>query len=228
MRIGDNIVNEFNEFSVNYTDDMINCVPHYLKLLSSFTEDLPEDFTPQYILDLGCGNGNVTSRLLELFPKSNFVLLDASQEMINLCRMRFEGYTVEYITSYFNDFRFKDDHYDMITAGFSLHHCDSKEKQILFRKINKSLKKGGIFGYSDLMVNKNKPEHLKLLKEWSNFVHKSFPDGEKWEWLMEHYDKFDRPDSYNHQIKWLKQAGFKNIRLTTKESYWVHLRAIKE
>ena len=77
--------------------------PHYLKLLSSFTEDLPEDLTPQYILDLGCGNGNVTSRLLELFPKSNFVLLDASQEMINLCRMRFEGYTVEYITSYFND-----------------------------------------------------------------------------------------------------------------------------
>lgn len=228
MRIGENIVSEFDEFAFNYTNDMIQCVPHYLKLLSSFVEDLPEDFTPENILDLGCGNGNVTSGLLKLFPEASYKLLDASHQMIYLCRKRFKGFTVEYITSYFKDYKFRDNIYDLITAGFSLHHCDSGEKKMLFQSIYRSLKIGGVFGYSDLMIDKNKPEHLKLLKEWRTFVFKGFPDGEKWKWLMEHYDEFDKPDAYNDQVNWLKQAGFKNIRLTTKESHWIHLRAIKE
>lgn len=227
MKIKDNIAGEFNEFSKNYTNDMIRCVPHYLRLMSSFTEHLPVDFAPKYILDLGCGNGNVTFRLLQLFPKSNFTLLDASQEMINLCKAQFKAYQIEYIESYFKDYKFKDDNYDLITAGFSLHHCDSEEKKILFRSINRSLKKGGIFACSDLMINKNKPEHLMLLSKWKSFVYEGFPDGEKWKWLMEHYDEFDKPDDYNDQIQWLKEAGFKDIRLPTQKSYWTHIQAIK-
>ena len=227
MKIKDSVANEFNEFSKNYTNDMIRCVPHYLELMSSFTDHLPEDFAPKNILDLGCGNGNVTFRLLQLFPESNFVLLDASQEMINLCKAQFKAYKVEYIQSYFKNYEFKDDYYDLITAGFSLHHCDSEEKKTLFQRINKSLKKGGIFSCSDLMINKNTPEHLKLLNTWRTFVHESFPDGEKWEWLMEHYDEFDKPDDYNDQIKWLKEAGFEDIKLPTKEDNWIHFQAIK-
>lgn len=206
---------------------MIGCVPHYLKLISSFTDYLPKKFIPKNILDLGCGNGNVTSRLLQLFSESNFTLLDASQEMINLCKVRFKNYKVEYIKSFFKDYCFKDNYYDLISAGFSLHHCNSNEKKSLFQNINKSLKKGGVFSYSDLMINKNKPEHLKLLYDWELFVYESFPNGEKWEWLMEHYNEFDKPDDYNDQIKWLKEAGFKNISLPTKKGYWVHIQTVK-
>ena len=206
---------------------MIRCVPHYEKLMSFFTEYLPKNFSPKNILDLGCGNGNVTSRLLQLFPDSNFTLLDASQEMINLCKEQFKAYNVEYVESYFKDYKFNDNHFDLITAGFSLHHCNSEEKKILFLSINKSLKKSGMFSCSDLMINKNKPEHLVLLKKWKSFVYESFPDGEKWEWLMEHYDAFDKPDDYNDQIKWLNDAGFKDVRLPTNDSWWAHIQAIK-
>lgn len=228
MRIKDNIANEFNEFSKNYTNDMVGCVPHYLKLMSFFTGYFPQDFAPKNILDLGCGNGNVTSRLIQLFPESNFTLLDASQEMINLCKELFKGYHVDYVDSYFKDYKFQNEHYDLIAAGFSLHHCSSEEKIILFQSINRSLKKGGIFVCSDLMINKNKPEHSVLLNKWKSFVHESFPDGEKWEWLMEHYSEFDKPDDYNDQVQWLRQAGFKDIRIPTGESHWAHIQAIKD
>lgn len=227
MKIKDNIASEFNEFSKNYTNDMIRCVPHYLKLMSSFTKYLPQDFAPKNILDLGCGNGNVTSRLLQLFPESYFTLLDASQEMINFCKEQYKAYQVEYFESYFKDYKFDDEHYDLITAGFSLHHCNPEEKKVLFKSIFRSLKKGGIFSYCDLMINKSKPAHLKLLNEWKTFVYKSFPDGEKWKWLMEHYDEFDKPDDYNDQIQWLKEAGFKDIRLPTKKNYWAYIQVIK-
>ncbi len=227
MRIRDNIENEFNVFSKDYTSDMMGCVPHYSKLVSAFTSCLPKNFIPKHILDLGCGNGNVTSKILQLFPESNFTLLDASQEMITICKSRFKSYKVEYVKSYFNDYRFKSDYYNLITAGFSLHHCDSEEKKSLFIHIYKSLKRGGIFSFSDLMVNRSKLEHSKLLKEWEAFVNRNFPDGEKWKWLMEHYNEFDKPDDYNDQIKWLQDAGFTIINLPFKEDYWINIQAVK-
>ncbi len=227
MRIKMNIESEFNMFSKNYTSDMVGCVPHYLKLLSAFTTHLPENFTPKYILDLGCGNGNVTYKLLQFYPKSNFTLLDASEEMINLCKTRFKTYKIEYVKSYFNDYIYKSDYYNFITAGFSLHHCNSEEKKSLFKSIYKSLKKGGIFSFSDLMIHKKKPEHSKLLKNWEVFVNGNFPDGEKWKWLVEHYKEFDKPDDYSDQIQWLKEAGFSITNLPFKENYWKHIQAIK-
>ena len=227
MRIEDNIENEFNMFAKDYTSDMVGCVPHYSKLILAFTSFLPVDFKPKRILDLGCGNGNVTCKLLQLFPDSNFIILDASQEMINLCKSRFITSKIKFVKSYFKDFKFVDDYYDMITAGFSLHHCDSEEKKSLFKTIYSSLKKGGIFSFSDLMINKNSPEHSRLLKEWGDFVNENFPDNEKWNWLMEHYNEFDKPDDFNDQIQWLKEAGFTIINLPFKKNYWIHIQAIK-
>jgi len=135
MKIKDTIANEFNEFSGNYTQDMMGCVPHYLFLLSSMTQELPPNFNPKAILDLGCGNGNVASNLLQIFPNAEYTLLDASLEMIALCKLRFKQFQVVYVASYFNDFSFTSETYDMVTAGFSLHHCDSAEKKQLFKEI---------------------------------------------------------------------------------------------
>ncbi len=228
MKIKDNIADEFSEFSKNYTHDMIGCVPHYLKLMSCFTQALPKEFSPKSILDLGCGNGNVTAKLLQAFPNTNYTLLDASQEMLNLCQQQFKDYNIKYTASYFQDYDFKTANYDLIVAGFSLHHCDSEEKKTLFKKIYRSLKKDGIFSYTDLMISKDNPKHSILLDDWQLFVDSNFPDGEKWKWLMEHYNEFDKPDNFKDQIKWLKGAGFTEIEITTRKDYWMHLQAVKD
>lgn len=218
---------EFDEFSKDYTSDMVRCVPQYLKLVSSFVENLPENFNPTSILDLGCGNGNITAQLLSCFPNSNFTLVDASTEMIQLCRKKFRDYNITYSHNYFQDFEFNAEKYDMIVAGFSLHHLTNKEKRSIFKKIHAALRKGGIFSYSDLMINKTNPNHPKLLEEWGNFVNSHFPNGEKWEWVMEHYKEYDKPTDYQLQLEWLKEAGFKNIQIPFKKGYWVYLQAVK-
>ena len=61
MKIKETLSAEFDRFSNTCTEDMIRCVPHYLKLLSSLTGNLPEDFSAARIPNLGCGNGNVTA-----------------------------------------------------------------------------------------------------------------------------------------------------------------------
>jgi len=227
VNIQDNIANEFNEFSKNYTSDMIGCVPYYLDLVSCFTENLPNDFNPQYILDLGCGNGNISGHILQKFPDAIYTLVDASREMIELCQKKFSNYNVSCIESYFQNFSFKEAKYDLVVAGFSLHHCNSKEKKELFKKIFASLKKSGIFACSDLMISKDNSEHSKLNDRWKSFVHKTFPNGGKWEWLMEHYNEFDKPDDLKDQLRWLQQIGFRNIDVRVYENYWGHFRAKK-
>ncbi len=227
MKIGETIAIEFNAFSKNYTNDMIGCVPHYLSLISSFTKHLPNNFNPKSILDLGSGNGNVTAQLISYFPNATFTLVDASTEMINLCRNQFKGYDFIYANKYFKDFLFKEENYDLIVAGFSLHHCDENEKQSIFKNINTSLKKGGIFLYSDLMISKTNPNHSVLLKQWKEFVNNNFSDEKKWTWLMEHYEAFDKPTDYLVQIEWMRNAGFINIQIPFQEEYWTLLQAVK-
>ncbi|MEZ4858412.1 MAG: class I SAM-dependent methyltransferase [Flavobacteriaceae bacterium] len=227
MKIATNIALEFDAFSANYTEDMINCVPFYEKLLRSFTKTLPVGFVPQRILDLGCGNGNVTAQLLHAFPESHFELLDASQQMIDLCKNRFLGKSINYHPTFFNEFPFPESEFDLITAGFSIHHCNTEEKKALFKKIYNSLKPNGVFGICDLMIDKNSNEHPKLLEDWKLFVSKNYPDDEKWKWLMEHYNAFDKPDALQNQLLWLQEVGFTSIEPTVYDQYWVYIRAIK-
>jgi tRNA (cmo5U34)-methyltransferase len=227
MKTANTIALEFNDFSKNYTNDMIGCVPHYLSLISSFCNQFPDNFNPTSILDLGSGNGNVTAQLIPYFPNATFTLVDASAEMINLCRNQFKEYDVVFVNAYFKDFLFEEGNYDLVVAGFSLHHCDDPEKQSLFKNIHTSLKKGGIFSYTDLMISKTNPDHEMLLIKWKEFVNNNFLDGKKWTWLMEHYEAFDKPTDYKVQIKWMTNTGFSDIQIPFRNEYWTHLQAVK-
>ncbi|TRO66843.1 class I SAM-dependent methyltransferase [Christiangramia sabulilitoris] len=227
MKNDKNIALEFNEFSKNYTNDMIRCVPRYLDLVSSFGKYFPAGFKPEKILDLGCGNGNTTAQLLAQFPDAAYTLVDASKEMLEICRNQFQDFDMSYSNSYFEEFQFEHNQYDLITAGLSLHHCRNKERQIVFSKIHSSLRESGIFAYSDLMISKTNPDHPALLQEWGAYVNSNFPDGEKWAWVMDHYATFDNPTDYKLQLKWLNNAGFSSIEIPFRDGYWIYLQAEK-
>ena len=175
MKVKDSIAAEFDQFSGNYTEDMTKCVPHYPKLLSCFCDCLPDDFSPDAILDLGCGNGNVTALLLKEFPHAHYTLLDASAEMLALCKQRFSWNNVTCIERYFRDYDFPRCRFDLITASFSLHHLDSGEKQWIFPILFDALKPGGLFTCSDLMISKQHDQYETLCEEWRLFVDSHFP-----------------------------------------------------
>ena len=115
----------------------------------------------------------------------------------------------------------------MVVAGFSLHHCDANDKQALYKKIYTALNPGGMFGYSDLMIDRTQPEHETLLRDWKQFVLQNYPNEEKWEWLMEHYAAYDQPECLETILSWLKEAGFTIIEPFVFENYWVYVKAKK-
>jgi len=227
MKLQANIAEEFNEFSKNYTDDMVKVVPHYLKLLEQFILDMPADFKPKHILDLGCGNGIITGKLLPIFPRAHYTFLDASHKMLDICKAQFGMENKTYVESYFQDYHFPKNEIDMVVAGFSIHHCKADEKQLIFKDIFSTLKPKGILAYSDLMVDRDAEEHETLLQFWKGFVNKNPSDQESWDWLMDHYQTYDHPDSLINQLKWLTNAGFGDFKITVYDKYWVHLKAFK-
>lgn len=226
-RTQDDLSKEFDVFSANYTEDMIKCVPYYLDLLNAFKLDYPPQFAPKTILDLGCGNGNVTSQLIEKYPKASYTLVDASQDMLDLCKKRFVDTNVNFVRSYFNDFNFFANSYDLVVGGFSLHHCHTADKKYLFIEIYKALAPGGIFGVSDLMISKEHEEHERVKSKWKTFVTGNYPNDEKWKWIMEHYAEYDNPDNLIEQTQWLIDLGFEIHHTVVKDKYWVHFKARK-
>lgn len=226
-RVKEDIAKEFDAFSSDYTSDMIRCVPHYLNLVEYQTRRLPADFRPARILDLGCGNGNLSVELSALYPKASYILADISEEMLRLSLQRMECFATEVQLKSFDQLEFEDASLDLVVAGFSLHHVPAEQKRAVFDKMARWLRKGGIFAYGDLMINKSQAEHISLLIEWESFVLGNYPDEEKWLWLMEHYDNFDSPDNFYDQIQWLEKAGFSSVRIAWQESYWTCLYAVR-
>ena len=226
-KVQPNIALEFDEFSGDYTRDMINCVPHYEQLMHTLVEALPENFLPLKILDMGCGNGNVTAITLKTFPNAKYHLIDASSEMIRICQSRFQDVDIDFWEGYFENFQYDHKPYDFVTASFSFHHIDSEEKQKVFQEIYNALNPGGILAMSDLMISKSSESHSDLIEEWSEFIMSNNEDEEKLKWIMEHYEAFDKPDHYEDQISWLKDAGFSKVKIAWREGFWVSLQAKK-
>ncbi len=226
-RVKENIALEFDEFSGDYTRDMTNCVPHYLRLMDAIVESIPNSFKVSKVLDLGSGNGNLSARLMQRFQEAEYTLVDASPEMLKICRNRFPEARLQLFEGYFDQFSYQDAPYDLAVASFSFHHIGSREKEEIFSKIYETLRPGGILAMCDLMISKDHPDHPLLLNEWDLFVNSNNEDPEKWVWIMEHYDAFDRPDHFDDQIRWLQQAGFTDVSIPWKKGYWMTLKAVK-
>jgi tRNA (cmo5U34)-methyltransferase len=218
----------FDEMSNQYTDIMDQMVPHYRKLITSMLELLPANFHPVRVLDLGCGNGNVSTLSMVLFPNAKHHLVDASEDMISACNERFKGRSATYEQCLFQSMELKADTYDLVIAGFSLHHLETNEKKLFFNRLFPAMTKQGIFTCADLFINKEDEEHEMLLKAWQKFVFSKGRSIEDWDWLINHYDAYDRPNKYADQEDWLLNAGFARVELSWSDGHWGCFHAYKQ
>ena len=127
----------------------------------------------------------------------------------------------------FQDLDLQGSAYDLVLAGFSLHHLESEDKKGLFRTLQSAIGSGGVFACADLFVDKQSDEHEALLAEWENFSLGSGRSKEDWEWLMDHYNRYDRPDAFDDQREWLLEAGFSTVSMSWNQGHWGCFHAFK-
>ncbi|MGH2957246.1 MAG: class I SAM-dependent methyltransferase [Solirubrobacterales bacterium] len=103
-------------------------VPRYDELQEAAVAAIP--FAPDRVLELGMGTGETTRHLLEAYPDSWVVGLDASPEMVFRLRQEYDDVQLARIED-----PLPDGPWDLVISVLSVHHLTDDQKQLLFRRV---------------------------------------------------------------------------------------------
>lgn len=103
------------------------------------------------VLDLGCGTGMQTIKLLEKCPNAKILALDVSAEMLSIYNNKLSAYNADIETKNLSifDYEYPNDTFDYIIATEMMHHFTASEKEYIYKKINLSLKTKGLYIEAD-------------------------------------------------------------------------------
>jgi SAM-dependent methyltransferase len=127
------------------------------------------DFQDKNVLDLGCGYGWHCIYAKEQGAK-NVIGIDLSKKMIDKAKENSKELSIEYYQMPVENIEFKNEQFDIVFSSLTFHYIQDLE--VVFRKINKFLKKGGSFVFSmEHPVFTSKAEQDWFKDEKGNLLH---------------------------------------------------------
>jgi tRNA (cmo5U34)-methyltransferase len=188
------------------------------------------------ILDIGCGAGNYTLKLLEQLKAVgnsmavDCTLVDLSQPMLERARSRVSQATAGNIELKQGDIReltLADDCFDVVVAAAVLHHLrDEAEWRAVFAKIFHALKPGGSFWISDLIEHSTTAVQTLMWKRYGDYL-KGFKGPEYRDQVYAYIEQEDTPRPLMFQIDLLRSVGFGEVEILHKNSCFAAFGAIK-
>jgi tRNA (cmo5U34)-methyltransferase len=171
----------------------------------------------RHIMDLGCGGGNYAVKVASLFPNIDCTLVDISSNMLKTAHKRVTEISSGNTTTMQGDYReleLGENHFDIITAGTTLHHLRGNEEwELVFGKIYRALKPGGSFWINDIVISETEEINDMMLSGWLSILKKQLSESEV-EMYMNRYESEDTPRTLTFQLELMKKTGFtKNILL---------------
>jgi tRNA (cmo5U34)-methyltransferase len=143
----------FGRMVDDYDSLIRRAVPRYDEMTDLLVAHLPPG--PTRILELGCGTGNLTLRLIEKYPGAEVVTVDAAAEMTRITMSRIaskhpETTRVRAVTARFEDVAFAPEEFDLVTSCMSLHHV--RDKAPLYARMSSWLRPRGTIAFADQLL----------------------------------------------------------------------------
>ncbi|WP_321495492.1 class I SAM-dependent methyltransferase [uncultured Desulfobacter sp.] len=223
---------EFIEFYRNSANVIMlerqRCIEILIQVLSLHFPNL----TGLSILDLGCGDGEISSNIIKQSNSCNFTLLDASEEMLSKAKERLGNSSIVYTHMSFEDYFEKnseDSKYDIVVSANAIHHLDYIGKSEIFTQIYKELKLGGAFVNIDPVEPPSSYSEKIQFGIWKNSMNETIKKTGR----NEEVGKYDHiPSKYKNnlenkpsglwdQLKALEQSGFRDVDCFYKYSIFV-------
>lgn len=184
----------------------------------------------QRMLDVGCGGGNFTLKLLQRLANLDVTLIDLSRPMLDRATKRISQATAGRITAHQGDVRDIDldaGRFDILIASAVLHHLRGPEEwEAVFAKFHRWLRPGGsvwIFDYIEhdipavqAVMHERYRQHLARAKG------EAFRDN-----LLAYIAKEDSPRSLTFQLDLLRRTGFVRIDVLHKNGTFAAFGAVK-
>jgi SAM-dependent methyltransferase len=156
---------------------------------------LPE--SPLTVLDLGCGDGRLAALVLEHRSSvENVLAVDSSPAMLSHARDRFDGdHRVQLREWSLEDPLTPLGSFDVVVAGFSIHHVEDERKRELFREVAGQLTDDGVFANLEVVASATPELHRQFLA----LIGRADDDPE------------DRLAPVESQLLWMREAGLAQV-----------------
>jgi len=214
----DRIKRHFEEEAREYDGIILKLIPHYPHMLEALVSVIPFDATaPICVIDLGCGTGTISLRVLAAFPNARVTCLDLAQNMVEMARIKLaQRPHVRYLVGDFNAFVF-DAEYDVAVSSLALHHLmTNADKQGFYRQIYDALAPGGVFFNADVVLGSSEALQAMYMQKWQAFMLQNVSRDEiEHTWLPKYYDE-DRPAKLTDHLAWLAEVGFADVDVVWK------------
>jgi ubiquinone/menaquinone biosynthesis C-methylase UbiE len=195
----------------NYDDIAELSLPNYREGHALISQILREGYpAASRALDLGTGSGETVLSIIRSSPQARITCVDAFPEMLELARRQLAGF-LDRLDLVLSDLlaycETTEARFDVVTAGFCIHHLESTDKQRLFVAIARILSPGGVFLMFDHMcfkqavlktIGRRTTEHFLMAHLADEMIRR--------EWLA-HWHDFNRPDSSDDMVRGLQEAG---------------------
>lgn len=114
------------------------------------------------VLDLACGTGSITTRLLARFPGATSTGIDLDPALLTIARGTFDGDDrVTFVEADLKDPGWPDrlpyDTYDAVLTATALHWLHSDQLAVLYGRIAGLVRDGGVFMNADHMIDETTP-----------------------------------------------------------------------
>jgi tRNA (cmo5U34)-methyltransferase len=182
------------------------------------------------VLDIGCGAGNNTLKLLQLAPGFASDLLDLSSPMLERARERVTLAGANPVRTFQADFRAAnlEPGYDVILAAAVLHHLrDDADWESAFRKIHSLLPPGGSVWITDMVLHEIPGVH-ELMWQRYGFYLTELGGAEYRDKVFAYIEKEDSPRPLTYQLDLLRRVGFTGVDVLHKNSSFAAFGGVKK
>lgn len=204
------IESQFNSIAQLYDKQRPSLIPCFSDFYGVAIDNLNLSTTSPEILDLGAGTGLFSEFVLQKYPNAKITLVDLSQKMLDVAQKRFSSNkNISIIQQDFTTFK-DEKQYDAVISSLAIHHLEDKAKVELYNTTFTLLYSGGIFINAEQVAGESQYFSQLYDKKWREKVEASGLSREEIDASYERI-KLDKRTSVSTQIKWLRDAGFKEV-----------------
>jgi trans-aconitate 2-methyltransferase len=164
MNSAENYPGEVFAETADFDSGIRALIPHYDEMLHAIVKAVPAD--ARQILELGCGTGELTVKILQRCPSAHVYTVDYSSRMLQFAQHKMErlGFAerVSWIEADFGNWA---EHgsiqeiqaievpLDACISSLAIHHLSDELKLKLFQQLHYSLRQGGCFWNADPVLS---------------------------------------------------------------------------
>ena len=182
------------------------------------------------VLDIGCGAGNFTLRVLQEVPGLHSHLVDLSRPMLTRAEQRVREGGAATVSTHQSDLRelaLAENSVDCILAGAVLHHLrDDQDWRDTFTKLHSWLKPGGRLYVADLCFYDLPDVQEVMWKRYGDYLD-TLGGAEHRDKVFAYIDKEDTPRSLPFQLDLLKATGFSHYEVLHRVSVFACYVGVK-